>query len=352
MERITVWMARVGFLSIAACTFGLSFDAIRDVAQSTGAVDPDLAWIVPLAVDGMIVTATAVLWTESLSGRGWHMFPLAAIIGPAALSMWANIAHASGESLLAQVLAAVPPAGLILSLELVAWQIRRERKSLEAAQEAGLAAPGAARGPRAAGPGVAAAVAGPFVAATRPRPASSTATASRPAPSTATASRAASPMSTSAAPSSASAGAPTAAPPPASDGDGRRPADQPSSADPGERDASGAQPAHQEAMWADESVRIDRDEDTGRITLDIPQQHRGKKEVWSRIIAAVQQSGTVPTQRQLADELDVPRSRVQREIQRNRDQWEELTRQVDGDDADEGHGDRDVDAVASGSAAT
>lgn len=106
MERITVWLARFGFLSIAACTFGLSFDAIRDVAQNTGAVDPSLAWIVPLAVDGMIVTATAVLWTESLSGRGWHMFPLLAIIGPAALSMWANIAHASGESLLAQVLAA------------------------------------------------------------------------------------------------------------------------------------------------------------------------------------------------------------------------------------------------------
>src|SRR5690606_19317028 len=51
-----------------------------------------------------------------------------AIVGPAALSMWANIAHASGQSLLAQVLAAVPPAGLILSLELVAWQIRRERQ--------------------------------------------------------------------------------------------------------------------------------------------------------------------------------------------------------------------------------
>ncbi|MBW3605866.1 MAG: DUF2637 domain-containing protein [Actinobacteria bacterium] len=62
----------------------------------------------PLAVDGMIVTATAVLWTESLSGRGWQMFPLLAIIGPAALSMWANVAHASGTSLLAQVLAAVP----------------------------------------------------------------------------------------------------------------------------------------------------------------------------------------------------------------------------------------------------
>jgi hypothetical protein len=117
----------MGFLIIAACTFALSYDAIRDVAITTGAVDPNLAWIVPLAVDGMIITATAVLWTESLANRGWHIFPLFSIIGPALLSMWANVSHSSGETLLADTLAAVPPAGLILSLELVAWQIRRER---------------------------------------------------------------------------------------------------------------------------------------------------------------------------------------------------------------------------------
>jgi hypothetical protein len=43
MERITVWTARIGFLCIATCTFGLSFGAIRDVAQNTGAVDPSPA---------------------------------------------------------------------------------------------------------------------------------------------------------------------------------------------------------------------------------------------------------------------------------------------------------------------
>lgn len=137
-----------------------------------------------------IVTATAVLWTESLSGRGWHMFPLLAIIGPAALSMWANVAHASGTTLLAQVLAAVPPAGLILSLELVSWQIRRERTM--------------------------------------------------------------SPRFT---------------------------------------------PA-----W---------------------------KEVWTRIIEAVQQAGQVLTQRELADELNVSRSRVRRAIERNRDEWDDFVGRVE-----------------------
>ncbi|HSK95584.1 MAG TPA: DUF2637 domain-containing protein [Euzebyales bacterium] len=259
MERITVWMARVGFLSIAACTFGLSFDAISEVAQQTGAVDPSLAWIVPLAVDGMIVTATAVLWTESLSGRGWHMFPLLAIIGPAALSMWANIAHASGQSLLAQVLAAVPPAGLILSLELVAWQIRRERHR-------------------------------PAMPRVRPRHDDGGRT-------TATAVHATLPAS--------------AAAPVARNGNGAR----------------GMEATAVRAGGDPGAVHVDRDDDTGRLTLDIPADHSGK-EVWSRIIAAVQESGVVPTQRQLANELNVPRSRVQRAIERNRDEWDELRGRV------------------------
>jgi hypothetical protein len=278
MERITVWLARVGFLSIAACTFGLSFDAITDVARETGAVDPALAWIVPLAVDGMIVTATAVLWTESLSGRGWHMFPLLAIISPAALSMWANIAHASGQSLLAQVLAAVPPVGLILSLELVAWQIRRERH-VEARPFLGRGArhdhdERAVSGDVERGAGRAIARRGDAA----------------PAPA--------------AAAGNGAAGNGTA-------GDGHAVL-----ADPGPRAAVAT------------SVQIDEDDDTGPILLDIPQENRNM-ETWSRIIAAVQESGAVPTQRELADELNVPRSRVQRAIDRNRDEWERLRRHVE-----------------------
>jgi hypothetical protein len=259
MERITVWMARIGFLSIAACTFGLSFDAITEVAQQTGAVDPALAWIVPLAVDGMIVTATAVLWTESLSGRGWHMFPLLAIIGPAALSMWANIAHASGQSLLAQVLAAVPPAGLILSLELVAWQIRRERKLTH----------------RSTTPRV------------QPR--------HDDVPDTAAV---ATPVQ-SALPAQAAA-------------------------------RNGARPNGDRTTAA--GTNGDRDDDTGRITLDSPHDPSGE-ELWNRIVDAVRESSVVPTQRQLANELKVPRSRVQRAIDRNRDEWEELRKRVRQDKA-------------------
>lgn len=260
MERITVWLARIGFLSIAACTFGLSFDAISDVARATGAVDPSLAWIVPLAVDGMIVTATAVLWTESLSGRGWHMFPLLAIISPAGLSMWANVAHASGQSLLAQVLAAVPPAGLILSLELVAWQVRRERSNQRLA----------ARGAKASHPH----------AGDEAAPATSE--------------------------SRELVHVPEPAPVPAV--------------------------RHQDNGTAGDhgTVRVQavEDSDTGGMMFDIPKDGRNT-ETWTRIIAAVQKSGAVPSQRELADELNVPRSRIQRAIDRNRDEWEELRQRVE-----------------------
>jgi hypothetical protein len=288
-------MARVGFLSIAACTFGLSFDAIRDVAQNTGAVDPALAWIVPLAVDGMIVTATAVLWTESLSGRGWHMFPLLAIIGPAALSMWANVAHASGTTLLAQVLAAVPPAGLILSLELVSWQIRRERTMAPRFTPAWVD-----RERRSA------ARAGVPTDAPATRPAQHDDVSLRAAQAAAEYDRKA-----------------------VFDHDMVDDRDVDDTAwdeevDDGERRIV---VTGRTAPAGEGQLQIDRD-DTGRLMLDVPAQARGK-EVWSQIIAAVQQAGQVPTQRELADELNVPRSRVRRAIERNRDEWDDLVGRVE-----------------------
>jgi hypothetical protein len=181
--------------------------------------------------------------------------------------MWANVAHASGQSLLAQVLAAVPPAGLILSLELVAWQIRRERYirgrfvPKQPAQATGPAQPASRNGS-----GRAASIQDP-----REQPL----------------------------PAAFAEQAPT------------RPATNGPRAD----------------LRSDE-IHVDRDDDTGRIRLDIPNEHRGK-EVWTRIIAAVQESGAVPTQRELATELNVPRSRVQRAIERNRTEWEELRQRVE-----------------------
>lgn len=133
MKRLTVWAARMGCVAVATVTFITSFDAISDVAITTGAVSPALAWAVPVAVDGMILVGSAVAWTEAIDGR-WHPLPLTAVGGAALLSVWTNVAHAPQANMLGQTLAAVPPIALIISIELAAWQVRQEIKRSDRAE--------------------------------------------------------------------------------------------------------------------------------------------------------------------------------------------------------------------------
>ncbi len=124
MRRFLVILARLGLLVITVVTFVTSFDAVAEVAVSLEAVAPELGWTIPLALDGLIVVGSAVLWTESLEDR-WHAFPLATVAAASVLSVTANVAHAGSNVLLGQVLAGVPPVALIVAVELAAWQLRR-----------------------------------------------------------------------------------------------------------------------------------------------------------------------------------------------------------------------------------
>jgi len=124
MRRFLIVLARLGLLVITVVTFVTSFDAVAEVAVSLEAVAPELGWTIPLALDGLIVVGSAVLWTESLEDR-WHAFPLATVAAASVLSVTANVAHAGSDVLLGQVLAGVPPVALIVAVELAAWQIRR-----------------------------------------------------------------------------------------------------------------------------------------------------------------------------------------------------------------------------------
>jgi len=124
MRRFLIVLARLGLLVITVVTFVTSFDAVAEVAVDLQAVAPELGWTIPLALDGLIVVGSAVLWTESLEDR-WHAFPLATVAAASVLSVTANVAHAGSDVLLGQVLAGVPPVALIVAVELAAWQIRR-----------------------------------------------------------------------------------------------------------------------------------------------------------------------------------------------------------------------------------
>jgi len=143
MRGFLVLLARLGLLLITVVTFVTSFDAVAEVAVSLEAVAPELGWTIPLALDGLIVVGSAVLWTESLEDR-WHAFPLATVAAASVLSVTANVAHAGSDVLLGQVLAGVPPVALIVAVELAAWQLRRAFRRTRAH---GTAAVSAAAGP-------------------------------------------------------------------------------------------------------------------------------------------------------------------------------------------------------------
>jgi hypothetical protein len=126
IERWSLRLARFGLVVIALVTFITSFDAVSAVGAERGAVSPALAWAIPLALDGLIVVASAIAWLESLRGGRWHPFPVALVAIAGGLSVAANVAHASGTDPLARALAAVPPIALLAAVELGAWQLRRE----------------------------------------------------------------------------------------------------------------------------------------------------------------------------------------------------------------------------------
>lgn len=126
LERWAQRLARAGLAAIVAVTFVTSFDAVAAVAADRGSVTPRLAWAIPVALDGTIVVGSAVAWLESLRGGRWHVFPASLVAVAGGLSVWANVAHASGGDPLARALAAVPPVALLATVELGAWQLRRQ----------------------------------------------------------------------------------------------------------------------------------------------------------------------------------------------------------------------------------
>jgi Protein of unknown function (DUF2637) len=137
-------LAVAGLLGIIGVTFVTSFEAVSEVAVERGVVARDLAWAIPIAIDGLIVVGSAVAWLESLRAERWHLGPIAVVAVAGVLSVVANIAHAGNDDWLARALAATPPAGLIVAVELLAWETRRAvRRSLgiDQAGEPGEAVP-------------------------------------------------------------------------------------------------------------------------------------------------------------------------------------------------------------------
>jgi Protein of unknown function (DUF2637) len=150
----TILVAVLGatVLGIACLAFYTSFEAIRAYAVRSQGIAPEHAWAVPLMVDSFIVVALgADLWfTTTKVRRAWWevWWPKLLLAGAAGVSFILNVAHAE-PTWAARGVALIPPAALVLGVELLMMVLRRAttiraarlQVEAEAAHEAAMAAP-------------------------------------------------------------------------------------------------------------------------------------------------------------------------------------------------------------------
>jgi Protein of unknown function (DUF2637) len=119
---------------VAAAAFWTSFEAIRAFAERSGGINPEHAWLAPLLVDSFIFVASAAdLWcsatgaarsAEGFWQRAVTWLPKALLAVAAGGSFALNIAHAPTH-LGARVVAALAPAALVLTFEILMMIVRR-----------------------------------------------------------------------------------------------------------------------------------------------------------------------------------------------------------------------------------
>lgn len=132
---------------IAALAFYTSFEAIRAYSERSEGIAPQHAWAIPLLVDSFIIVATgADLWFTTTKQRRRPfevVWPKLLLAGAALVSFILNVAHAQ-HNWPARFVAAIPPAALVLGVELLMMVLRRSTtiraQRLQAELDARLAA--------------------------------------------------------------------------------------------------------------------------------------------------------------------------------------------------------------------
>ncbi|MCW2134263.1 DUF2637 domain-containing protein [Arthrobacter sp. VKM Ac-2550] len=141
---------------IAVGAFVLSFAALTDLAQRSG-IEPHLAWIWPIIVDGMIVASTVAIVALNGHGRRAMIYPWSLLFFGAIVSTAANSVHAiltvdkmaSGiPPIVSALVAAMPPVVLLAITHLTVhmYQKRAEVAQQRAEEEAIAEAEAAAHG--------------------------------------------------------------------------------------------------------------------------------------------------------------------------------------------------------------
>jgi len=125
------WVTTAAVIVVAACAARASYDHQRHVVEMAG--EDQAAWYLPLSVDGMMLVASLNMlvrrWDHHPAG---HLTWAALLLGGTA-SLAANVA-AADPTVVGRVVAAWPPACLIVSYELHLQQLPNRSHSLAIAR--------------------------------------------------------------------------------------------------------------------------------------------------------------------------------------------------------------------------
>lgn len=138
--RGVLWTAVAATVVIAIGAFVLSFAALTDLAERSG-IDPSLAWIWPIIVDGMIVAATVAIVALNGHDRRSMVYPWTLLFFGAIVSTAANSAHAIltvGQMqseippLVSALVAAMPPVVLLAITHLTVHMYQKRAEVIQA----------------------------------------------------------------------------------------------------------------------------------------------------------------------------------------------------------------------------
>lgn len=124
MNEPTIWIKRtcvVAVAAVAAVAAVVSFDHMRALASDAG--EGWKAWILPISVDGMLVSASLVMLTRKRAGQAVGALAWIGLVLGLLVSLAANVAAAE-PTLIGRLVAAWPPVALGLSYELLLTLIR------------------------------------------------------------------------------------------------------------------------------------------------------------------------------------------------------------------------------------
>ncbi|GAA2294218.1 hypothetical protein GCM10010149_47740 [Nonomuraea roseoviolacea subsp. roseoviolacea] len=124
VDRIIRYAAYVGVSVLAGIAAVVSYNHAYEVARAYGE-SGEVARLVPLVIDGLLVVASVVQLDAARNGRraGWLAW-LALIVG-IALTLGANVLHGIAHGPVGAVIAALPAVTLTIAFELLMHMIRR-----------------------------------------------------------------------------------------------------------------------------------------------------------------------------------------------------------------------------------